>query len=79
MKAFRINESEVYAGHTLEEDIESAMQDSGLSREEVFDDIYGVEMPRDYSLFMADTDQFTTIGELIDEMSSPGLVVAFDI
>jgi hypothetical protein len=44
MKAFQINECDVYAGENLEEAIEASMHDTGNTREETLDDGYGQEV-----------------------------------
>jgi hypothetical protein len=80
LKAWRINEYEVYAGTVLDEAIAAAMKNSGNSRDETFDDSYGWEEPPRLSV-REDTEEesYTTIGAILAEMDRPGMVCAYDV
>jgi len=79
MKAFRLNEFEVYAADTLEQAIECAMNDSGCGRDDVLDDMFGYE-ENDNSAVWIDEEQTqqTTIGAIVSEMTKAGFVCGYD-
>jgi hypothetical protein len=78
LKAWRINEYDVYSGATLEEAVAAAMKDSGCPREDVLDDgMYGFGEPGDLEVLMEDCS-YTTIGEILAGMKGPGMVCSYD-
>lgn len=77
MKAWQINECDVYAGETLEEAIEASMRDTGNTQEETVGDYAGHEVDRAETVRLVeegDGSGFTTVGALLDEMTKPGIV-----
>jgi len=79
LKAWMLNEYEAYSGETLEEAIAACMAETGNTRDEVLDEElgFGYEMPRDLVLRYED-DPETTVGEVLDGMTRPGLVAAWE-
>jgi hypothetical protein len=48
LKAFRLNETEAWAGTDLEDAIAKAMAESEAAREDVYDTQYGEQLTADY-------------------------------
>lgn len=77
LKAFRINEYDVYAGRDLEEAIAACMAVTGMGREDACDPMFCYEMPPSAKL-LDDDDRETTIGAVLAEMDKPGVVCGFE-
>jgi hypothetical protein len=80
LKAYRLNDCEAWAGETLEDAIKLAMSETGCTREEVFFEDYGEELPRT-TIGTDDKGEAITVGEILDVMEAqhdPGLVWAWE-
>lgn len=79
MKAWRLNDYEWWAADTLEEAIAAAMEDTGCSREDVFDDDYGDPEPES-ALVWEDEERTKkiTVGELLSGMTEPGFAFGIE-
>lgn len=73
MKCWRLTDCEWYAADTLEEAIELCMRDTGLPREECFDEDHGDPAPDSMEVW-ADEErtQKITVRELLDSIDGPG-------
>jgi hypothetical protein len=77
LKAYHINDCDTYAGVDLEDAIAAAMEDSGLTREEILDtDVTDTPHEADPSERVRNSDQggWTTVGEILESMDRRGLV-----
>jgi hypothetical protein len=77
LKAYHINDCDTYAGRDLDEAIRAAMDDSGLTREEVYEPLVACEAdPATRVKLDVDDAQsgYTTIGEILRTMTRPGMV-----
>lgn len=73
LKAWRINDCDVYSGRNPEDAIAKAVADTGLPYEDVLDgEVH--EVSRDTTVQVEDEPYKTTVGEILDGMSGPGLV-----
>ncbi len=84
LKAWRTDEYDIYAAETLEEAVDLAMKQTGLPREDVYDEDYAGEVdPSQVVTYVddggpVDPPYTTTIGELLKGMKAPGLLVALE-
>lgn len=80
MKAYQLNESEVWTGNTMEDAINAAMRITGNDRDDVLDEnAYELDESRLRSVTVLDGDGNIPIGtgwELLQKMTEPGLLWA---
>ncbi len=86
MNAYKLNEYETWAGNTAEEAIKAAMDQAGVSRDEMVDPTIfdGEPESRDGKVFIDDSMEESTsngccgctltIGDILDGMLEPGFV-----
>lgn len=75
MKAWRLNEMDWYAADTFELAVTVAMNDTGMSREDVIDDMYVTGEPEsDEKIIYSDETKRrkTTCAAIIETMKEPG-------
>jgi len=79
LKAYRLNDYEAWAGEDLEHAISNAMKATGESRDIVYDDCYGYELPS--KLEIPDEDgrvtNVMTILAAMEARDNPGVVCFF--
>ncbi len=78
MKAYRLNEHDVYAGNDLMDAILACMADQCASMEDVFDDLYGQEVdPSTVFTLDEEGDPRVTVAEYLATMQGPGSVFSY--
>jgi hypothetical protein len=79
MKAFQLNDHEIWAGNTVEEAVAAAQAETGeeysLDETRQLDDD---ELDRPLA-FDIETTETTTLREVLAEMDAPGLLAATDL
>ena len=82
LKAWRVNEYEVYAAETLDQAVELCMKDTGNSYDEVLDCMYARELLPDETVSYEDapSDDLskTTVGALLHGVKNPGLLFSIE-
>jgi len=78
LKAFRINEADTFAGRTLEEAVQAAIDQRGYSREDALEEGYGFEADPSGRVWDEDEGE-TTVGAVLALMTKPGLVCSTEI
>jgi hypothetical protein len=86
LKAYQINDCDIYAGETLEDAIQAAMDDTGNSRDEVFDGKEDCEADSALRVILMDREEiddgpdednpskYTTVGAIVAAMTKAGAV-----
>jgi hypothetical protein len=80
LRAFQLNDCDVYAGEDLEDAIAAAIRETGNTREEVFEGCEDCELVEDLKLPMktecdhCGSTYKTTIGEYLAKMEKPGIL-----
>jgi hypothetical protein len=77
LKAWQVNEGDIYAAATLEDAIACAMETMRVPRAEVYDPIYAGEVPMSRKFTGEDPEKFT-IRELLYGIDEPRFLVSIE-
>jgi len=81
LKAWRINEYDVWAAETMEQAIEACMKEQGLPLEDVYDEVYAREESPDLLVEIDNGDvvlKKVAIAELLAGKTEPHCVCTYD-
>jgi hypothetical protein len=81
LKAWQINEYDVYAAETMDEAVAAAVWETGCTQDEIYDDLYARELQPQEIVHYVDGpvgDEKTTIGEMLKGVTKPWLLFGLE-
>lgn len=81
LKAWRINEYDVWAAETMDQAVEACMKEQDLPREDCYDELYAREESPDLLVEIDNGDEVlkkVTIAELLDGKVEPQALCTYD-